>query len=169
MTLTTLVVDDGDPALGAVNSFTVIVREVNTAPVLPPQGNRVLIATQPLAVTNTASDLDIPVNPVSYVLAQAPAGAMIDAQGVITWTPATWQVPSTNLFVTIVTDTNATAINANQLSATNAFTVFVNATHNGPTLPPQDKCLGAGTLDFDGHEHRFQHGHSGAGLLIPVD
>ncbi len=98
--ITTLVVDDGDPVLGAVNSFTVIVREVNTAPVLPPQSNRVLIATQPLTVTNTASDLDLPVNPVTYVLAQAPAGAMIDAQGVIAWTPATWQVPSTNLFVT---------------------------------------------------------------------
>ncbi len=57
----------------------------------------------------------------------------------------------------MVTDTNATAINANQLSATNAFTVFVNATHSGPTLPLAAKCLGARTLAFDCDEHRFQH------------
>ena len=39
-TLTTVVTDDGVPALSATNSFTVTVNEVNSAPVLPAQGNR---------------------------------------------------------------------------------------------------------------------------------
>ena len=67
----------------------------------------------------------------------APAGADIDTNGVITWTPTVAQVPSTNVFTTVVTDSNPWAVNAQHLSATNSFTVVVNATHNGPSLPAQ--------------------------------
>jgi molybdopterin-binding protein len=37
-------------------------------------------------------------------------------------------------FTTVVTDTNVYAVNAQDLSATNSFTVTVNAIHNGPVL-----------------------------------
>ena len=47
------------------------------------------------------------------------------------------QVPSTNSFVTVVTDSNPWAINSQHLSATNSFQVIVNAVHNGPLLPTQ--------------------------------
>ncbi len=47
------------------------------------------------------------------------------------------QVPSTNLFETVVTDFNPWAVNDQHLTATNDFTVVVNAIHNPPVLPAQ--------------------------------
>ena len=131
----TVVTDNGIPALSATNQFTVIVREVNEAPTLPSQANRTLSGLESLVVTNTASDTDVPANSIAYQLVNAPAGAIISGNGVITWTPIAAQVPSTNIFTTIATDSNPSAAPPN-LSATNTFTVVVNAIHNGPSLPP---------------------------------
>ena len=118
----TTIVSDG--SLSATNSFTVTVNEVNTAPTLPVQSNRTLVGTQSLTVTNTASDSDIPVNPLGYVLT-GPTGSTIDTNGVIRWTPTVGQVPGVYTFTTVVTDTNVYAVNAQDLSATNSFTVTV--------------------------------------------
>jgi hypothetical protein len=85
-----------------------------------------------LVVTNTASDPDIPTNTLTYVLVTGPTNAAIDTNGVITWTPVAAQVPSTNLFTTVVTDYNPWAFNDQHLSATNAFLVIVHASQ----LPP---------------------------------
>jgi hypothetical protein len=89
-----------------------------------------------LRVTNTASDLDSPSNGLTYQLAQAPTGAAIDTNGVITWTPAVVQVPSTNLFVTVVTDSNPWAVNEQHFSTSNSFLVVVSAVHNQINRPP---------------------------------
>ena len=128
------VVTDG--SLSATNSFTVFVNEVNVAPVLPNQTNIAINGQTPIVVTNTAIDSDIPVNPLGYVLT-GPAGGTIDTNGVIRWTPSVGQVPGVYLFTTVVTDTNVYAVNAQNLSATNSFTVTVNAIHNVPVLPVQ--------------------------------
>ena len=135
--ITTIVTDGGLPPLSATNMFTVVVNEVNTAPTLPVQTNQVTAGLATLIVTNAAYDPDMPVNALTYVLVNGPTNAVIDTNGVITWTPLIAQVPSTNLITTVVTDYNPWAINAQNLSATNSFTVIVNATHNGPTLPLQ--------------------------------
>jgi hypothetical protein len=137
--ITTIVTDNSQPPLSATNSFTVIVNEVNVAPVLPSQRNRVSVGQAFVVVTNTATDPDIPPNPLTYQLLTAPVGASIDTNGVITWTPATNQVPSTNSFVTVVTDYDPLAVNAQHLSATNSFTVFVydHIPTNHLVLPPQ--------------------------------
>ncbi len=127
----TTIVSDG--SLSATNSFTVTVNEVNTAPTLPVQSNLIISGTTPIVVTNTASDSDIPVNPLGYVLT-GPTGSTIDTNGVIRWTPTVGQVPGVYTFTTVVTDTNVYAVNAQDLSATNSFTVTVNAIHNGPVL-----------------------------------
>src|SRR5262249_20907678 len=58
--------------------------------------------------------------------------AIIDPSGFITWIPTSGQVPSTNLFKVVVTDFNPSAVNAQHLSATNAFTVTVLP----PGMPP---------------------------------
>ncbi len=136
-TITTRVVDNGTPPLSATNAFTVVVNEVNTAPVLPAQTNRTTVGLASLTVTNTATDTDIPVNPLAYALSVAPTNAAISANGVITWTPVASQVPSTNTFTTTVTDTNTNAVNSQHLVASNTFTVVVNTQHNGPSLPAQ--------------------------------
>jgi hypothetical protein len=90
-----------------------------------------------IVVTNTATDLDLPANNLSYALTAGPPNAAIDATGIITWTPTIAQVPGTNVFTTVVTDFNPWAINSQHLTATNAFVVVVNAIHNGPVLPVQ--------------------------------
>jgi VCBS repeat-containing protein len=121
-TFTIRVVDNGSPPLSDTNTFTVTVNEVNTVPVLPAQTNRTVAAQTPLTVSNTATDSDIPTNNLTYQLLTAPNGALISANGVITWTPAPEQNNSTNLFRTAVSDDGVPA-----LSATNIFTVFVNS------------------------------------------
>ena len=126
-TVTVIVTDNGLPALSASNSFTVSVSELNIAPILPSQSNRTLIGQTPLTVINTASDADILVNPLVYSLLEGPTNAVINASGVITWTPGAAEFPSTNIFTTVVTDTNALAVNTQMLSATNSFTVTVLA------------------------------------------
>jgi hypothetical protein len=130
----TTVVSDG--SLSATNSFVVTVNEVNVAPVLLAQGNLTISGLTGVVVTNTASDSDIPVNPLGYVLT-GPLGSTIDTNGIIRWTPTVGQVPGVYTFTTVVTDTNIYAVNAQDLSATNSFTVTVNAIHNGPSLPSQ--------------------------------
>jgi hypothetical protein len=146
-TLTTVVSDGGLPPLSATNSFKVVVNEVNVPPVLPAQTNRTIVALTPLVVTNTASDSDVPVNPISYSLISGPTNAVISGTGVISWTPVVAQVPSTNLFTTVATDSNLSAVNSQHLSATNSFTVVVTAIHNGPTLAAQpDRTINEQTL-----------------------
>jgi predicted transcriptional regulator len=135
-TFTTVVTDNGVPALSTTNSFVVVVNEVNVPPVLPGQINRTINELALLTVANTASDSDLPVNGLSYALS-GPAGASIDANGVITWTPTEGQGPSTNTFTTVVTDTNAAAVNEKQMSATNSFVVVVNEVNVPPVLPGQ--------------------------------
>jgi hypothetical protein len=136
-TITTVVSDDGTPQLSTTNTFTVTVNEINVPPVLPPQTNRTIVALTPLTVTNTASDADIPANTITYTLLSAPTNAAVDASGVISWSPAIAQVPSTNVFTTVATDSNPLAVNSQHLSATNSFTVVVSAIHNGPSLALQ--------------------------------
>ena len=116
---TTVVTDSGVPARNATNSFTVIVTEVNQAPVLPLQSNRTIISKTLLTVTNTASDADLPANTLTYALVSPPNGATISASGIITWTPSAKQ---TNTFVitTTVKDSGTP-----RLSATNHFNVTV--------------------------------------------
>jgi len=131
------VTDNGLPPLSATNSFTVVVNELNSPPVLPVQTNRTIAGLSSVVVTNTATDPDLPANNLSYVLAAGPPNAAIDTNGVITWTPTIAQVPGTNIFATIVTDFNPWAVDFQQLTATNTFVVVVNAIHNGPVLPVQ--------------------------------
>jgi hypothetical protein len=133
---TTIATDNASPPSSATNSFSVVVNEINLPPVLPLQTNRTLASTASLVVTNTATDADLPAESLTYQLTVAPANAVIDTRGVITWTPPPDQVPSTNTFTTVVTDYNPAAANAQHLSATNSFIVTVLAP-GYPILPEQ--------------------------------
>src|SRR5262249_11361894 len=85
-----------------------------------------------LIVTNTATDVDLPPDSLTYTLLNPPAGAAIDGNGVIAWTPSLTQGPSTNSITTVVTDDAAP-----QLSATTSFLVFVRDINSLPILPLQ--------------------------------
>jgi subtilisin-like proprotein convertase family protein len=149
--LTAVVTDNGAPPLSATNSFTVTVNEVNTPPFwpanVPSQTNYIINALSTLTVMNTATDTDIPPNPLTYQLS-GPTGATIDTDGVITWTPTLAQAGTTNIFTTVVTDTNPPAVNATSLSATNSFTVTVTTLINLTGGQPQTNSVGAGGIIY---------------------
>jgi hypothetical protein len=131
--ITTVVTDNGAPPLSATNSFTVVVTERNNGPVLPAQTNRTIVNQVTLVVTNTATDADVPANALAYSLLNAPTGASIDTNGIITWTPTAAQTPGTNTITTVVTDNGAPP-----LSATNSFFVTVVDTNSVVTLFSED-------------------------------
>jgi hypothetical protein len=162
-TLTTIVTNSNpqdliNPHLSATNSFTVVVREVNVAPVLPVIPNQTVNELTMLTVTNTASEADIHAT-LGYMLVNPPAGAAIDASGIITWTPSQNQSPGTNTITTIVTNSNPQDLLNPHLSATNSFTVFVQAP---PQLVIESITLSADTATLKwgvivGQNYRLQY------------
>src|SRR5581483_5258020 len=134
---TTVVTDNGFPALSATNSFLVIVGQVNHPPLLPPQTDRTISSLTQFVVTNTATDPDLPAERLVYELINPPVGMVIDNQGIIRWTPTGVQVPCTNIIITAVTDDGTP-----NMSATNNFTLVVMDPRNVLYLPQQpDKTL----------------------------
>jgi hypothetical protein len=123
----TTIVSDGSAS--ATNSFTVIVNEVNVPPSLPLITQRVMDELTVLIVTNSAVDVDVPANTLTYTLVDPPLHASIDSSGVITFAPDEAQGPSTNIITTIVSDGSATA--------TNSFVVIVNEVNAAPVLSIQ--------------------------------
>ena len=99
------VTDNGVPPLSGTNSFTVVVNEVNSAPVLTAaMRNYTVVLGATLVFTNTATDSDVPANSLTYLLdLGAPPGAAIDRNtGVFTWTAS--GATGTNQFTIWVTD-----------------------------------------------------------------
>lgn len=143
--ITTAVTDDGTPNLSATNSFTVTVRDPASVLALPYQSDRTLQWPQQLVIRNTATNLLVPPDPVTYRLVQPPAGMTIDNQGIIRWTPDGTQTPSTNVITTVVTD-----LGVPPLSATNRFVVIVlPPPNNGPVN------ILAGPIVYPANGHQY--------------
>jgi hypothetical protein len=121
---TVRIFDSGNPSLGATQSFYVLVVETNTAPVLGVIPTQLVGVNNLLTVSNSAVDLDLPANTLTYSLLTPPAGMSVDTNGTITWTPTS---PG-NFAVTMKVTDNGTP----PLSATNSFSVGVIA---APTPP----------------------------------
>jgi hypothetical protein len=136
---TTVVTDNSVPPGSATNRFTVVVQDINVPPVLPAQADRILTLPATLTVTNTATEADPNSQSLTYQLLSGPLGATITTNGIITWTPGVAQQYTTNLFVTVVTDFDPLAANAQSLSATNSFQVVVLPSPY-PVLPDQPNC-----------------------------
>ena len=145
--LTEVVTDNGYPALSATNIVTVLVYEINTPPFwptnVPGQTNYTVIAGNLLTATNTASDLDLPTNVLTYALSVSGGitNALISTNGIITWTPSSVQAGNAYTFTTIVTDTNLYALTNQSLSATNTFTVTVALPNTAPFWPTNPPTL----------------------------
>jgi hypothetical protein len=134
--VTVRVTDNGVPPRDDARSFRVVVREVNTPPVLNPIPDQSLLRGQSLSLKVTASDSDLPANKLKYELVSgAPAGMTLDAStGMLQWNPTLEQVPGTNTILVRVTDDGTPA-----LSDQRAFTVIVN------DLPAWTYCTYTGT------------------------
>ena len=131
--ITVQVTDDGNPPLSDTKSFSVIVNEVNSPPVLAALNDRVVAENTTIRLPVIAEDYDLPKNTLTFSLgANAPAGAVIDpATGILTWTTGKVTSPETNVFTVTVTDNGSPA-----LSDTKFFAVIVSppALHLSPIL-----------------------------------
>ena len=139
-TITTVVTNTNpydlvSPSLTATNTFTVVVKEVNQAPVLPVVPPQTVNELALLTVTNTAGEPNIHSTTTGYGLINPPAGMTIDPNGIIRWTPAQTQSPGTNTITTVVTNANPYDLVNPRLSATNTFTVVVKEVNQAPILP----------------------------------
>ena len=134
-TISVVVTDNGVPPLSATNRFTVVVREVNVAPILPTIATQTVNELTLLTVTNTASETNIHATTTGYALINPPAGMSISTNGVITWTPAQTNSPSTNIITTVVTNSDPFDLINPNLTSTNTFTVIVKEVNVAPSLP----------------------------------
>jgi subtilase family serine protease len=113
--------DNGFPQMSSTQAFTLIVLESNSPPVLQPVPNYTIRERRLLAVTNIATDVDLPRQNLAFGLLNAPAGASIDPKtGVLTWQPTDLQGGTTNVLTVFVTDDGPPP-----LTATQSFTVIV--------------------------------------------
>ncbi len=78
---------------------------VNSPPILNPIGNKLVGELTELTFRATATDADIPAQPLTFTLGTgAPPGASITESGVFTWIPTEEQGPGNYLVAVIVSD-----------------------------------------------------------------
>ncbi len=104
--ITVRVTDDGLPPLSDTKTFTVVVLESNSPPILVPIGDRTMHAGTTLFITNSATDFDIPANTLTFSLDPgAPGTSSIDpVTGIFSWTPDNTYSFTTNPITVRVTD-----------------------------------------------------------------
>jgi len=96
-----------DSNLDDCETITVMVGEMNAAPVLEPIGGQTVNELTELSFTATATDEDLPENTLTYSLIDAPVEAAIGSStGVFTWTPAEADGPADYTFSVCVSDGN---------------------------------------------------------------
>src|SRR5205823_2273203 len=120
-------------------SFTVIVNEVNSAPVLTVPANTNINELATLTVTNTDNDSDVPANSLTFSLVSvspAPSGAvnLNPTTGVLTFTPSEADGLVTNVFTIRDTLSLHDALPISNLTDTKSFTVIVNDVNSAPVL-----------------------------------
>ena len=123
--MSVVVTDNGIPAANATVSFTITVREVNSAPTVTAVSDQTVSAGTAVSLTVVGSDSDLPAQQLTYTLeAGAPTGASIVAgTGAFSWTPTQAQAGTTNTVTVRVTDNGSPAA-----SGTTSFRVIVSAT-----------------------------------------
>jgi hypothetical protein len=116
------VTDDGTPNLTTSTNVTIQVRELNLRPLLAGVPDQFTFIDSQVAVTNVASDPDIPANALTFSVGLgAPGGLQIDsASGVLTWRPGAQFAGTTNAVTVIVTDNGVPS-----LSRSNTFLIVV--------------------------------------------
>lgn len=100
--LVEIVITDG--AASTRKRFSVIVREVNTAPSLTVPPVQVVAEGAALDMLLTAADPDIPAQSLRFSLIAGPNGLAITPSGRVSWSPTQAQRSSTNLVMLSVTD-----------------------------------------------------------------
>ncbi|MEM7168367.1 MAG: putative Ig domain-containing protein, partial [Planctomycetota bacterium] len=121
--------DNEVPPRSDMQSFTVIVDDVNQQPVITTTAPARAVEGMLFEYDVDAADPD-PLDTLQFALDAAPAGASINAtSGLIQWTPTAAQVAAPQDFTVRVTDNGSPT-----LSDTQAFSVSVNDVNQAPTI-----------------------------------
>ena len=100
------------------------VTAVNDAPVLDPIGNKSVAESSELSFTATASDVDLPVQTLTFSLVGAPTGAAIgDSTGAFTWTPTVAQVGDHTFTVKVCDDGSPVQCDEEEITVTVTWTL----------------------------------------------
>ena len=139
--ITVRVTDNGIPNLSDTKTFTVVVAEVNNAPVLNPIGNRTVSESNTLTVAVSASDPDAGQTLTFSLDPGAQQGMSINAtNGTITWTPGETFGGANYSTIVRVTDNGQPP-----LSDTKTLAIFVNEINIPPVVNPiPSKTIHAG-------------------------
>src|SRR5207249_1596014 len=128
--ITVKVTDNGAPALSDSKSFTVVVTEANSAPVLTVPANQTIAELSTLVVTNTATAADLSAKMLTCRLESRPLPYTTHFRsGVLTWSPTEAQGPSTNVITVKVSDNGVPSLSDSQ-----SFTVVVTEANSAPVL-----------------------------------
>ncbi len=99
------VADSGQPRLASLATFRLTVLEVNEPPSLDPLEDVALKVGQPWALKLRGTDIDLPVQALTYALKTAPAGMTLDAQSKeLRWVPSQVQSPGSFPVTVTLTD-----------------------------------------------------------------
>jgi hypothetical protein len=124
-----VVVSDGQAT--DTETLTITVNEVNAAPALAAIGDKTVDEGDELAFTASATDGDVPANPLTYSLGSGPpTGAAITPAGAFSWTPSEGQGPGTYPITVSVSD--------GKLTDTETITIRVNEVNVAPALASID-------------------------------
>lgn len=139
--ITVRVSDDGAPSLSDAKTFTVVVAEVNNAPMLTPIGNRTVSESNLVTVAVSATDPDAGQTLTFSLDPLPPTGMTINAgDGTITWTPDETFGGGNYSVVVRVRDNGSPP-----LSDTKTLSIFVNELNTPPTVHPiPNKIIHAG-------------------------
>ena len=121
-----------------------------------------------LRLTNLATDLDTPAQTLTNNLLAAPSGMIYNtSSGVLTWTPAQTNSPSTNTVSLSATDNGVPS-----LTATNTFIVIVREVNVAPTLSviaaTNVNALALLTVTNKATETNIHSTNSGYALINPL-
>jgi plastocyanin len=132
------VTDNGSPNLTTNQTFEVVAREINAAPMLTLPANQAFNEETIFNATATATESDVPTNALTFELVSGPSGLTVSPAGAIQWTPSEAQGSNSYTVIVRVTDNNPGAFNSQQLSTTNSFDLTVNEVNVAPnlTVPP---------------------------------
>ncbi|MDH7501585.1 MAG: putative Ig domain-containing protein [Verrucomicrobiota bacterium] len=127
----------------SIQSFTIVVSEINTAPVLANVGFYGVGEGRPLNLYFRATDSDIPKQNLTFALENAPRGATANpTTGFFSWTPAEEQGPGEYAMTVVVTDDGNPA-----LSDKKTLRVTVTEVNSPPVVASlADKTVNEGEL-----------------------
>jgi len=137
-----LVTNIAGSAPSAAATLTVLPAPVtNSPPFVASIADQTVVEGSLLTFTNSATDVDVPAQTLTFSLVGAPLGAIINsASGVFTWTPTETQGPSTNDITMLVTD-NGTP----PMVGLRSFQVIVLETNSAPVISLSNTQVVEGT------------------------